>query len=334
MKGGLFKILAVIAVFLSITSYGYCVSDSLVINEFSWNFTVRSSDGGYDQWIELYNLSDTAIDLTQTTITLQGSSSSDWTGAGSVSFNLGNYVNAQTKVIEAHQYFLISNTLTVTIGESSITPDIYIDTKYLFNKPTTTVYPARGIRLVDNEGDVIDAVIYGRHTDASGNPIETNFQGLDPEGFCEAQTEEELKNIPTVNIDNIRSYTTGYYIVRKTSGAVPVDTDQANPDGGTDWVITDTGTPANSPLTPLNPPSVSEFKIMKTSSGMLLSCVVEYFTSYKIYWKNSKNDAWTEVPADNPDITFDPGTGLMTWVDRNSLSITTKSRFYKVTAIQ
>ncbi len=323
MKGSIFKILAMFALMMSITSAGYCVSDSLVISEFSWSF-VPNTAGGYDQWIELYNLSDTAIDLTQTSITLQGSSGQSWTDGNAVVITLGSAnVNAQTKLIEAHQYFLISNTATITLGETTITPDIFVNSPMLFSKPLASDLPARGIRVLDNEGQVLDAVLYGRHT-VAGNPIQTNPEMLNSAGFCDGT---DIKNIPTVNIDGIRTYSTGYYIKRKTVADVPVDTDG----GSADWEINQTPTPTSSPLTPLNPPSISDFRITNTVNGMELSFVAEYCSTVKVYWKTTKNDPWTEAPTSEIQ---DLGLNLRSWTDADSSKITTKSRFYKVVAIQ
>lgn len=131
---------AMLILFLgSLVSWGA----SVVINEVAWAGTAANSA---DEWIELYNVSDEAVDLT------------GWALAfGDVSIDLGAAIDT---VVEPGGYFLLERSDDETI------PDIDADLIYKGSLSNDGVL----IELLDQTGAVIDTANAGQETGwAAGN---------------------------------------------------------------------------------------------------------------------------------------------------------------------
>ena len=330
----LFIFLSVIGSLLVFGSQGYCVSDSLIINE------IYYSDGGFagtNQWIEIYNTSDEDIDLTTTSVRLESSGSTVWSGSGSggIVIDLSSMITSGNSVIKANDYFLISNTMTIEIDGTSTTPNMFYEDGKMFNLPLQ-VYsaPTRGVRIVVDEV-VTDAIMYAHYTDFANKPIDpVNPKGLDVSEFYDGAE-------PTVSAPILETLPSGWGYARKVDG---VDTDENNtdPNGSSDWEAV-----ALVNMTPTAGPEVTlptaQCYSMETATdgaddGMLVFWEIENAESVVIYWKEKLGDSWNAVDGDAlNDVEIHVAEGMVSFFDRNAdpdmpegeFSAVVGSRYYK-----
>lgn len=299
------------------TGVAFAISDALIISEICY---LPEGGGVTGQFIELYNTSSESIDLTETEVTIQASGRGTWTGGGSISFKLSDYVTPGNSVIAAGGYFLISNALEVTFGGETKIPNAYIDdqVKILAKPSNNLAYPARGVRIVDNEGNIVDTLLYGTH-----NFSFTNTAMLQTAGYVSGTTDI---NTPTVDIDSIGD---GNSISRKVLSD--------NDGGSTEWEVTATPTPtAGDPL----PNTATNFSIGMVNGEPMISWTTVYDTGVIIYWTDDiVNGTWTAVDGDAlDDVTTYGAQAFVVWVDKNSSTdmpadfSTVSKRYYKLEA--
>ena len=140
-KKTLGTIVLVMGVLLLISAVSW--SQTIVINEVAWAGTVANST---DEWIELYNPSEEAVDLTGWTLTF-----------GKVTIELG--MGAET-LLEPGGYFLLERTDDETVSD--------IDADLIYTK--TLINDGMLIELLDSTGEVVDTANAGEESGwAAGN---------------------------------------------------------------------------------------------------------------------------------------------------------------------
>jgi hypothetical protein len=145
-------------------------SQTIVINEVAWAGTAANSA---DEWIELYNPSEEAVDLTGWTLTF-----------GEVTINLGTGVNT---LLEPGGYFLLERTNDETV--SDIDADL-IYTKVLNNDGML-------VELLDPTGEVVDTANAGQEAGWAA--------GSDKDGDLPYATMERIDPLAADTPDNWRS---------------------------------------------------------------------------------------------------------------------------------
>jgi hypothetical protein len=145
-------------------------SQTIVINEVAWAGTAASH---YDEWIELYNPLEEAVDLTGWTLTF-----------GTVMIDLGTGVNT---LLEPGGYFLLERTNDETV--SDIDADL-IYTGGLVNDGML-------IELLDPTGEVVDTANAGQESGWAA--------GSDKDGDLPCATMERVDPLAADTPDNWRS---------------------------------------------------------------------------------------------------------------------------------
>ncbi len=293
------------------------ISDALIISEICY---LPEGGGVSGQFIELYNTSSEAIDLTESEITIQASGRGSWTGGGSVSFKLSDYITPANTLIAAGGYFLISNAVEVTFGGVTKMPNVYIDDKVkILAKPSDNMaYPARGVRIIDNEGNIVDSLLYGSHKFSF-----TNTAMLQSAGYVSGSTDI---NTSTVNIDSMGN---GNSISRK----VLSDNDGGSPE----WEVIASPTPVAGDMLPN---SATNFSIGMVNGEPMISWTTVYKSGVIIYWTDDiVNGTWNAVDGDAlNDLTTYGAQDFVVWVDTNSSPgmpadfSTVAKRYYKLEA--
>lgn len=283
----------------------FAISDSLVINKVFYRPTDFSTNG---QWIELYNNSDNDIDLTNVNVVIQGATANDWYGP--IQINLSAEVDAANSVIKAHNSFLISNTVTVSIGTESVTPNLYHDgvLAYLPNTYQDEDGMVRGVRVL-MDGVVVDSVLYGIQPE-EGEPSNPNELD-DSEFYAGSEPDNET---PTVE-DTAR----GWGLVRITNASSePVDTDETPTSDWQHALQEDMDPTAGPQVTPSDPPVAALYSCIVDSTSCMVAWECSNYDSYQIYWRNASSPAWNQIDgAAVGDITVDSGTGLIMFEDFN-----------------
>jgi len=167
-KKTLGTIVLVMGVLLLISAVSW--SQTIVINEVAWAGTAANSA---DEWIELYNPSEEAVDLTGWTLTF-----------GEVTINLGTGVNT---LLEPGGYFLLERTNDETV--SDIDADL-IYTKVLNNDGML-------VELLDPTGEVVDTANAGQEAGWAA--------GSDKDGDLPYATMERIDPLAADTPDNWRS---------------------------------------------------------------------------------------------------------------------------------
>lgn len=145
-------------------------SQTIVINEVAWVGTAASH---YDEWIELYNPSEEAVDLTGWTLTF-----------GKVRIDLGAGVET---LLEPGGYFLLERTDDETVSD--------IDANLIYTGALTN--DGMLIELLDPTGKVVDTANAGQETGWAG--------GSDKSGDLPYATMERVDPLTGDTPDNWRS---------------------------------------------------------------------------------------------------------------------------------
>ncbi len=145
-------------------------SQTIVINEVAWAGTAASH---YDEWIELYNPSEEAVDLTGWTLTF-----------GKVRIDLGAGVET---LLEPGGYFLLERTDDETVSD--------IDANLIYTGALTN--DGMLIELLDPTGKVVDTANAGQETGWAG--------GSDKSGDLPYATMERVDPLTGDTPDNWRS---------------------------------------------------------------------------------------------------------------------------------
>jgi uncharacterized membrane protein len=171
---------------------GPYVTEHVVISEFATRGP--NSTGAYDEFIELYNPTSSAVDISSWNLNYYaGAANGGWSGQSPI---IATFPNGAS--IPAHGFYLWANSTGYSSPTSGPTPDY--STAY-FGMADGSLADPRGIRLRDVSNTVIDTVLYGGAGDGANENAEGGYTapGGPTSGNTTISIERKAQSTSTAN---------------------------------------------------------------------------------------------------------------------------------------